>query len=175
MNLGELIIRMIGPILFSAAFIAFISQYDAVDEYLQTVKDRFLGGEVYSQSSVDSDDDVYSFERDGSYEVTGAYLLGVLSAPITENTIVIGNSRDYYQKLVISPSMLDNTTCYTAYRSSLSVDGVNSVKAADSGVWVAGQSFQLDYIVDYSATYVVNAQYASTGGILNITYMKKGD
>ena len=73
-RLGDFFFRLIGPILFSAAFLLFVSNYNVVKQYLDTVKSGFVEGEVYEQSNVDTNDRIYKFKSDGSYEVDGSYM-----------------------------------------------------------------------------------------------------
>lgn len=171
-HLSDLMFRLIGPLFFSAAFIAFLANYDAMSQLLSSVKSKFVEGAVYEQSNVDSDDQLFSFQKDGSYEVSGAYLAGILSGEINECTIVVGDKFDYYQKLVINPELTDSAIQFTIYKNSLNATGINTLKPVSTGVWVAGQSIDLNKIVSYSSRYKVTVDRSATNAILNVTYTK---
>lgn len=171
-RLGDFFFRLIGPILFSAAFLLFVSNYNVVKQYLDTVKSGFVEGEVYEQSNVDTNDRIYKFKSDGSYEVDGSYLAGILSGSITDKIIIVGNKYDYFQRLEINPRLSEDSIMYTAYQTSLQPNSINKLKAVSAGAWVAGQSFDLNKIISYSSKYKVKVSYYPTNAIKNITYTK---
>lgn len=171
-HVSDLMLRLVGPLFFSAAFIACMSNYDAMKQLLNTVKAKFVEGAVYEQSNVDADDRLYAFNKDGSYEVSGAYLAGILSGEINECTIVIGDKFDYYQKLVINPELTDSAIQFTTYKQSLSATGVNTLKPVSTGAWVAGQSVDLNKVISYSSKYKVTVERSATNAIMNVTYTK---
>ena len=167
-RLGDFFFRLIGPILFSAAFLLFVSNYNVVKQYLDTVKSGFVEGEVYEQSNVR----IYKFKSDGSYEVDGSYLAGILSGNITDKIIVVGDKYDYFQRLEINPRLSENSIMYTAYQTSLQPNSINKLKAVSAGAWVAGQSFDLNKIISYYSKYKVKVSYYPTNAIKSITYTK---
>lgn len=171
-KLGDLFFRLIGPIVFSAAFLLFVSNYNVIKQYQTTVKSGFIGGEVYEQSNVDAGDRIYKYNSDGSYEVDGSYLAGILSGDITNKIIVVGDKYDYFQRLEINPWLSEDSIMYTAYQTSLQPNSINKLKAVSAGTWVAGQSFDLNKIISYSSKYKVTVSYYPTNAIKSITYTK---
>lgn len=172
MRIDTLLIRMSGPILFSAAFATFIIGYNTVTDYVSNVKAEMLEGQVYEQSDVDGSDELFSFDKDGAYEVTGSYLLGVLYADIDQKTIIISDNGTVYKRLELDPNLKSGNVIYTAFKKQLSASSVDSLKVASSGKWIPGQYFPLNYIIDSTAKYKVTSTYAPTGILESITYEK---
>lgn len=172
MRIDTLLIRMSGPILFSVAFATFIIGYNTVTDYVSNVKAEMLEGQVYSQSDVDSSDELFSFDKDGVYEVTGSYLLGIVCADIDQKTIIISDNDTVYKRLELNPNLNSGNVIYTAFKKQLSASSTNSVKVDSSGKWIPGQYFPLNYIIDSTARYKVTSAYAPTGLLESITYEK---
>lgn len=112
------------------------------------------------------------FKSDGSYEVDGSYLAGILSGSVTDKIIVVGDKYDYFQRLEINPRLSEDSIMYTAYQISLQPNSINKLKAVSAGAWVAGQSFDLNKIISYSSKYKVKVSYYPTNAIKSITYTK---
>lgn len=172
MRIDTLLIRMSGPILFSVAFATFIIGYNTVTDYVSNVKAEMLEGQVYSQSDVDSSDELFSFDKDGTYEVTGLYLLGVVCADIDQKTIIISDNDTVYKRLELDPNLNSGNVIYTAFKKQLSASSIDSIKVDSSGKWIPGQYFPLNYIIDSTARYKVTSTYAPTGLLESIIYEK---
>lgn len=172
MNLGELLVKISGPLLFSVAFVLFLAMDSSLNSYLETVKGLLVNNEVYNQSDADPSNELFEFSSDGSYNVSGSYLAGILVSDVTERVVVDGDRSDMYQRLVIDPNYLENVTCYTAYKSALNPTSLEGLDVARSGVWIPGESLDLRSIVDYTSNYVVSVQYDTTGKVNCVTYTK---
>ena len=172
MQLSELIIRLMGPIIFAAAFVVFIMNYNTVDEYIQVVKDKLIDGEVYRQSYSSDDYDEKAFNIvDGSYTVTGTYLIGYLNGTITNKVIVNSEGGTTpYKKLIIDPHGLNQGASYALYSRSLSPGNVNGVVLSQCDKWIPGESINLNQVVHSDRTYLFEPQYADTGVLESITF-----
>lgn len=173
MHLDTLVLRLLGPFLFSCAFVLFIDNYNTIDTYMNTVKGMLTDNSVYEESEPRSNEgENFNFGTDGCYSVSGTYLMSVLSGDLTEKVIVESNDMPY-KRLVIDSSLVNFGSCYTLYKQKLQPNGVNSLTPVITGRWIAGESLDLSKIVDPSASYLVESEYASTGALISVTYRQE--
>lgn len=173
MHLSELAVRLIGPFIFSAAFIVFIMNYNTVDDYMQLIKSKFTDGEVYRQDvSLDGDENEYFKIQDEMYSVSGDYLVGYLNGDITTK-VIIDNDNDNtltYKRLVIDPNGLEYGARYDLYSQQLAQGSVNQYVIAESGKWIPGESVNLNSVISLQGSYLFTPQYADTGVLSSITF-----
>lgn len=173
MHLSDLAVRLIGPFLFSAAFIIFINNYNLMEDYVNGVKAKFVEGEVYREGeSLTADEaEYFDFTNEDGYSVSGKYLVSILSEDITIKTIVDSKNNNLpYRRLVIDPNGLSTGPIYTLFVKDNALGAINQVKVDKSGPWISGESVNLNKVISTSSNYQMTVQYAATGKIESITY-----
>lgn len=175
MHLSQFLTRLCGPLLFSAAFVAYVANFNTFKELTDTVRSKFTENEVYYQSSVEQEDQVFSFDRsakDPTFSVRGEYVLSLLSSNLESKIAIVNDRDDVYQKVVINPTLANGTASYTVYKNKVSAHGSMDLQPVSSALWIVDSEFPLHGIVDITADYNVTTTYNSDGTINCVTAQK---
>ena len=159
MRIGEILSRLSGPIMFSAAFAMYMVSDSTLNELVDSVRGKLVNSDVYYQAQDDRDVELFDFDS-------------VVGRNVDIKTIIENGRSDSYQKIVIVPGIVNGEACYTTYKKAVSVNAVGQVMPVESGVWHIGDEFPINNIIDTTAKYDVSTQYAATGALESITFKK---
>lgn len=175
MRIGEILSRLSGPIMFSAAFAMYMVSDSTLNALVDSVRCKLVNSDVYYQAQNDRDVELFDFDSaaDGcDFSVDGEYVLAVVGRNVDIKTIIENGRSDSYQKIVIVPGIVNGEACYTTYKKAVSVNAVEQVVPVESGIWHIDGEFPINNIIDTTAKYDVSTQYAATGALESITFKK---
>lgn len=166
-HVSELISRIIGPLLFAAAFSLTVVNSDVLEQYNSLVHSLISSDEVYNEGKTKVTNQIFVFDDEDNAYVSGSYIISMLTRDITVYTEIIDQTAVDNKFRLTFDTRLGTAVYYSVIDTTLINEVVKS-----TGVYTPGSYFSFGGYIDTNGQYRLDHTYGLSGELEKITFTR---